>query len=280
MANDIESKINAFEDEQLNVSRNSERLVVDVGGFAGPIDVLLTLARDQKVDLTEISILELADQYLSWVTNLRQENLELAADYLVMAAWLAYLKSLLLLPTSSEDDEPTGEVMAAALQFQLLRLESMRQAGENLFARDLLGREFFSRGQPEKFGYKTSSTFQTDIYELLKAYGEHTHRSNVTVLRVEPSDLYSPDDGVKWLTNMLGSIPDWTSLMQFLPAELKGDIVSRSMVASALSAALQLTKEGRLSMRQIETFGTIFVRAAKQAKAVHDLKPGSNVELS
>ena len=211
---------------------------------------------------------------------MRQENLELAADYLVMAAWLAYLKSLLLLPTSSDDEEPTGEAMATALQFQLLRLESMRQAGENLLARDQLGREFFSRGQPERFGYKSTSTFQTGIYELMKAYGEHTHRSNVTVLHVEPSDLYSSDDGIKWLTNILGSIPDWTSLMQFLPAELKGDIVSRSMVASALSAALQLTKEGRLRMRQMETFGTIFVRAAKQSNNVNDLKHSSNVELS
>ena len=271
MPDQIEAKISTFEERDVSVPRDDERLVIDVGGFAGPIDLLLTLAREQKVDWTQISILELADQYLSWVAKLAQEKLELAADYLVMAAWLAYLKSLLLLPVSPDDDEPTGEEMAAALQFQLLRLESMRQAGENLLTRDQLGRDFFPRGEPEEFGYNSNSTFKADIYELLKAYGEHRHRSSLKVLRVEPSDLYSPDDGVKWLTNMLGSIPDWTSLLQFLPAEIKGDIVFRSVVASVLFAALQLTKEGRLKIRQTETFGTISIRATNQTKDVHNL---------
>ena len=234
-------------------------------GFAGPIDVLLTLAREQKVDLTQISILELADQYLAWVVKLRQANLELAADYLVMAAWLAYLKSLLLLPTSTDDEEPTGEEMAAALQFQLLRLESMQQAGEKLLGRDQLGQDFFPRGNPEKFGYNLNSAFEASMYDLLKAYGEHTHRSNVRILRIELSDLYSTDDGLKWLTKMLGSMPNWTSLLQFLPAEIKGDLVSRSMLVSALSAALQLTKQGELKIRQTETFGTVYVRAAQSA---------------
>jgi len=278
MAEDMETKISEFEDDNEFAPSSDHRLVLDVDGFAGPIDVLLTLAREQKVDLTQISILELADQYLVWVAKLRQANLELAADYLVMAAWLAYLKSILLLPTSTDDEEPTGEEMAAALQFQLLRLESMQQAGEKLLARDQLGQDFFPRGNPEKFGYNLNGAFEASIYDLLKAYGEHTHRSNVRILRIELSDLYSTDDGLKWLTKMLGSMPDWTSLLQFLPAEIKGDLVSRSMVASALSAALELTKQGELKIRQTETFGTIYVRAAQNAsefgrdKSIHSVE--------
>ncbi|HIM20357.1 MAG TPA: segregation/condensation protein A [Rhodospirillales bacterium] len=274
----METKISEFEDDNEFAPSSDHRLVLDVDGFAGPIDVLLTLAREQKVDLTQISILELADQYLVWVAKLRQANLELAADYLVMAAWLAYLKSILLLPTSTDDEEPTGEEMAAALQFQLLRLESMQQAGEKLLARDQLGQDFFPRGNPEKFGYNLNGAFEVSIYDLLKAYGEHTHRSNVRILRIELSDLYSTDDGLKWLTKMLGSMPDWTSLLQFLPAEIKGDLVSRSMVASALSAALQLTKQGELKIRQTETFGTVYVRAAQNAsefgrdKSIHSVE--------
>ncbi len=278
MAEDMKTNISEFEDDSEFSPSSDHRLVLDVDGFAGPIDVLLTLAREQKVDLTQISILELADQYLAWVTKLRQANLELAADYLVMAAWLAYLKSLLLLPTSTDDEEPTGEEMAAALQFQLLRLESMQQAGEKLLGRDQLGQDFFPRGNPEKFGHSLNSAFEASIYDLLKAYGEHTHRSNVRILSIELSDLYSTDDGIKWLTKMLGSMPDWTSLLQFLPAEIKGDLVSRSMVASALSAALQLTKQGELKIRQTETFGTVYVRAAQNLsefgrdKSIHSVE--------
>jgi len=211
--------------------------------------------------------------------KLRQANLVLAADYLVMAAWLAYLKSLLLLPTPTDDEEPTGEEMAAALQFQLLRLESMQQAGEKLLGRDQLGQDFFPRGNPEKFGYNLNSAFEASIYDLLKAYGEHTHRSNVRILRIELSDLYSTDDGLKWLTKMLGSMPNWTSLLQFLPAEIKGDLVSRSMVASALSAALQLTKQGELKIRQTETFGTVYVRAAQNASELGRDKSIHSVEI-
>ena len=279
MAEDMETKISEFEDDNEFAPSSDHRLVLDVDGFAGPIDVLLTLAREQKVDLTQISILELADQYLVWVAKLRQANLELAADYLVMAAWLAYLKSLLLLPTSADDEEPTGEEMAAALQFQLLRLESMQQAGEKLLARDQLGQDFFPRGNPEKFGYNLNGAFEASIYDLLKAYGEHTHRSNVRILRIELSDLYSTDDGLKWLTKMLGSMPDWTSLLQFLPAEIKGDLVSRSMVASALSAALQLTKQGELKIRQTENFGTVYVRAAQNASELGRDKSIHSVEI-
>ena len=263
MAENFETRISEFEGEKGSAAPVGKQLVVDVGGFEGPIDVLLNLARNQKVDLTQISILELADQYLAWVAKLRQTNLELAADYLVMAAWLAYLKSRLLLPDLSEEDEHTGEEMSAALQFQLQRLESMQTAGMTLLARDQLGQDFFPRGEPERFGYIANTTFDADIYDLLSAYGDHMHRSKIKMLHIEPSDLYSPDDAMNWLTSRLGAISEWTNLSQFLPQEIKSDIISRSMIASALVAALQLTKEGRLNMRQIEDFGSVYVRAAQ-----------------
>ena len=263
MAMDIEARVSEFEEEKDYAKAADKQLVVDVVGFEGPIDVLLTLARDQKVDLTQISILELANQYLAWIAKVRQTNLELAADYLVMAAWLAYLKSRLLLPDLTEEDEHTGEEMAAALHFQLQRLEGMQAVGAKLLARDQLGQEFFARGEPERFGYTSNTEFDADIYDLLSAYGDHTRRSKLKTLHIEPSDLYSPDDAIKWLTSMFGSISDWTDLSQFLPHQIKSDIVSRSMMASALVAALQLTKEGQLQIRQTEDYGAVYVRVAQ-----------------
>lgn len=249
-----------FEMQERPVAGSGQELVVDVGGFEGPLDVLLTLARKQKVDVTQLSILELADQYLAWVARVRSTNLELAADYLVMAAWLAYLKSRLLLPDLDGEDEPTGEEMAAALAFQMRRLESMQEAGERVMARPRLGQDFFANGMPEKFGYASTSVYEVSLFDLLSAYGEHTHRSNIRTLRIEPSELYSPDDAMKILTDMLGRMPDWSNLMQFLPEELRGDLVSRSMLASTFVAALHLTKEGKLHLRQNQAFESIYVR--------------------
>ena len=267
MTGDLDTKISEFENEEGGAVSVPEdkKLVVDVEGFEGPIDVLLTLARNQKVDLTQISILELADQYLLWVAKIRQTNLELAADYLVMAAWLAYLKSRLLLPDLSQEEEPSGEEMAAALQFQLRRLEAMQQTGSALMDLNRLGQDFFARGEPERFGYNSQTTYDIDLFELLNAYGDHTHRSNIRTLYIQPSDLYSPTDAVKWLKNMVGAMPDWQDLSHFLPEKLKGDIVSRSMLASAFVAALQLTKEGQLQIQQREVFGPIMIRSAQQS---------------
>tara|TARA_B100000315_G_scaffold259491_1_gene315758 strand:+ start:459 stop:1298 length:840 start_codon:yes stop_codon:yes gene_type:complete len=265
MSEDINDSVDDFEDEERVIAAPGTELVLDVGGFEGPIDVLLTLARDQKVDLTQISILELADQYLYWVAEIRRTNLELAADYLVMAAWLAYLKSRLLIPDMSTEDEPSGEEMAAALQFQLRRLEGMQDAGARLMARQQLGKDFFKRADPEKFGYNSTSIFEVTMFELLSAYGEHTHRSNVKTLHIQGSDLFSPDDAVKRIMGMIGKFPDWAALDQFLPIELRGDIISRSALASTFAAALQMTKEGKMQMRQGGSFEPIFVRDAERA---------------
>jgi len=277
MSDDINSVIEDFEDDQRPMVAPGTELVLDVGGFEGPIDVLLTLARDQKVDLKQISILELADQYLYWVTKISSTNLELAADYLVMAAWLAYLKSRLLIPDMSSEDEPTGEEMAEALQFQLRRLESMQESGARIMARPQLGKDFFKRGEPERFGYNSTSIYEVSMFDLLSAYGEHTHRSNVKTLHIQGSDLFSPDDALKRMMGMIGKIPDWAQLDQFLPIELRGDIISRSAMASTFVAALQVTKDGKMQMRQGAAFEPIFVKDATREDGA-DLEPNTNTE--
>jgi segregation and condensation protein A len=242
-----------------------EELVIDVAGFEGPIDVLLTLARDQKVDITQISILALAEQYLVWVSRVRAHNLELAADYLVMAAWLAYLKSRLLLPPETTNaEEPTGEMMAEALAYQMRRLEAMQTAGQNLILLPQLGKDYFRRGAPESFGYTSTTKYNVTLYDLLSAYGDQARRSNIRTLRVAPTELYSMDEAIQRLTSMLGKMPDWSNLMQFLPVEMRGDLVSRSALAATFLAALQMTKEGRLRIRQGETFGPVYIRAANE----------------
>ena len=235
-------------------------LVVDVGGFEGPIDLLLTLARDQKVDLTHISILELADQYLGWVAQVRNTNLELAADYLVMAAWLAYLKSRLLLPDLADAEEPTGAEMAAALPFQLLRLEAMQNAGARLMARPRLGQEYFARGAPESFAVVSHSEFELSLFELLKAYADQNRRADARTLRIDPSEIMSADEAVQRMRSMLGGIRDWATLEQFLPAGLGSEVWRRSTLAATLSAALLLSKEGQIELRQSQSFGPIQLR--------------------
>lgn len=245
-----------------------DELVIDVAGFEGPIDVLLTLARDQKVDMAQISILALADQYLLWVAKVRRHNLELAADYLVMAAWLAYLKSRLLLPPETTNaEEPSGEMMAEALAYQMRRLEAMQAAGQKLIQLPQLGQDYFRRGTPESFGYTSTTRYNVTLFDLLSAYGDQARRSNIKTLRVAPTELYSMDQAIQRLTAMLGRMPDWSNLMQFLPMELRGDVVSRSALAATFLAALQLTKEGRLRIRQGEMFGPVYIRAATDLEA-------------
>lgn len=238
------------------------QLLVDLDGFEGPIDVLLTLARDQKVDLSKISILQLADQYLAFVARARSVRLELAADYLVMAAWLAYLKSRLLLPEpETPDEQPTGQEMAAALAFQLRRLEAMQEAGARLMARSLLGRDVFARGAPEPVEVITHATFETKLYDLLTAYGAirakvEGHRA----LQIAPMELYSVEMALERLRDQLGSIPDWMSLSAFLPPGLVDGLVMRSAIASTFVATLELVREGKLSLRQSGPYAQIFVR--------------------
>jgi segregation and condensation protein A len=235
--------------------------VVDLDGYEGPIDVLLTLAREQKVDLTQISILQLADQYLAFIAAARQLKLEIAADYLVMAAWLAYLKSRLLLPEPQSDDEPSGADLATALTYQLQRLEAMQQAGARLMARPLLGRDVFRRGAPEGIPILRHKVYDLTLFDLLKAYGEGRARVESAILHIEPAELYSMDDALPWMQEYLGRMPEWRSLASFLPPNLRVGLIGRSAIAAAFAASLELVREGRLQLRQDETFGPIYLRS-------------------
>ena len=236
--------------------------VVALDGFEGPIDMLLVLAREQKVDLANISILQLANQYLAFVEEARRHNLELAADYLVMAAWLAYFKSKLLLPDLSSEDEQTGSEMAEALKFQLQRLESMQKAGRNLLKRPLLGQGFFGRGDPERFRAISKSVVDATLYDLLKTYGEmHRHQASLEALHIEPVNMFTVEDAIQRFERLLGKFPDWESLWRFLPDELQEGLMTRSAMATTFSACLELAKQGRLRIRQNQTFGPIFLRA-------------------
>lgn len=246
---------------QTDAAPSGAELIVHLDGFEGPIDLLLNLARDQKVDLAKISILGLAEQYLSFIEEAHQLRLEIAADYLVMAAWLAYLKSRLLLPSTEDDEEPSGAELAAALSYQLQRLESMRTAAENLFARPLLGRDVFARGAPEGIRVTTRSVYDATLFELLQAYGSTQRRQKPAPLRIEQMELFSMDDALGRLTSLLGKVPNWSALLSFLPDGLEDDLIRRSAVAATFAASLELVRSGQAEIRQDQLFGPIFFRS-------------------
>jgi len=251
------------EDEPRALNKNEPiqlSLFLTLEGFEGPIDVLLSLAREQKVDLTQISILELAQQYLEFVQQAQSLNLEVAADYLVMAAWLAYLKSRILLPTDEEGDDGTPEELAEALRFQLRRLEAMREAGAAILQLPQLGLDVFSRGMPELISNVTSPIYELSLFELLKSYGQVKVRGEVSTLSIVATRLYSVDEAIERLKNMLGDIPDWKELIGFLPDGLNNNLLTRSAVASTFVASLELAKEGYIELKQNNTYGPIFVR--------------------
>ena len=241
---------------------------VDLDGFEGPLDLLLSLARDQKVDLARISILALVEQYLAFINERARHNLELAADYLVMAAWLAYLKSRLLLPEPPAEDEPSAEEMAANLAFQLQRLEAMRKAGASLMARPQLGRERFPRGAPEETRTELKPWWQVTLYELLRAYGDVLARKPVTRLEIEAPDLFSPDDAIRRLEAMLRKMPRWSTLSSFLPPGVSG-LLARAAMAAHLVGALELVKQGKIELRQDPgLFAPVWVKAREEGEVV------------
>lgn len=254
----------AFEAEA--PTRQDKALILDLEGYEGPLDVLLSLARDQKVDLTQISILKLADQYLAFVQEAQDLQLELAADYLVMAAWLAYLKSRLLLPQTESEDEPSGAEMAAALAFQLRRLESMRDVGQKLFARPQLGQDLFQRGAPEPVSVRVNPVYELSLYDILEAYARQSGRGQKAPLTIAALDLYSVEEAIKRLESLLGRVPDWQTLSTFLPDQLKPGLGARSAVAATFAASLELVREGRVQLKQDETFGPIYVRGKQETQ--------------
>jgi segregation and condensation protein A len=237
-----------------------DELILDLEGYEGPLDALLALARDQKVDLRRISMLALVDQYLDFIARARRLRLEIAADYLVMAAWLAYLKSRLMLPEPPADDQPSGAEMADALQWQLRRLEAMQEAGARLMARPLLGVDVWRRGQPEGTPIVRRAQWDTKLYDLLKAYGEIHRPKDADRYEIKPMEFFSVEEAVERLSRMLGIAVDWKSLLAFLPPGLTEKLRVRSAVAATFVATLQLAKEGVVQLRQTETYGPIFLR--------------------
>ena len=243
-----------------------ELLEVDVEGFEGPLDLLLALARTQKVDLAAISVLALTEQYLDYVERAKTLRLELAADYLVMAAWLAFLKSRLLLP-QDEPDEPSGKELAAALQFRLRRLEAMREASVSLVNRPRLGRDVFARGAPEPMVVTVQSTIATNLYDLLTAYAARRQSNVVNTVRIDRRAVWSLDEAREALTRLIGTIDDWTPIDGFLfryalpPAERRG------ARASAFAASLELVREGTIELRQSDAFAPLYMRPVEDAEA-------------
>ncbi|MCL2469230.1 MAG: segregation/condensation protein A [Alphaproteobacteria bacterium] len=235
-------------------------LVLNLDGFDGPIDLLLALSREQKVDLSTISILALAEQYLYYIQEMRHLKLEVAADYLVMAAWLAYLKSRLLLPVPPSE-EPDGAALAEALKFQLLRLEAMKQASQKIFELPQRGHDFFLRGDPDPIEIEEKPTYYLPLYDLLSALGAPARRRKPARYDIAPTRLYSMEESVLRLRRMLGGIKMWDSLFTFLP-NMKGHegLQARSAIASTFAAVLELVKEGEVELKQSRIFSTIYLR--------------------
>lgn len=270
---DVEARILPTPPSQGNlfVAPNAEQskpeaLLIDVDGFEGPLDVLLTLARGQKVDLRRISILQLAEQYLAFVSAARKMRIELAADYLVMAAWLAYLKSRLLLPPPDCEDGPSAEELAERLAFQLERLEAMRKSAAKLLARDQLGRDTFARGEQEALTIKKRVQWDASLSDVLKAYAHIKTRSDYQPLHMSRAPVFALDEAVKRLADLMGAAIEWTTLASYLPSEWCGTPERRSSaLASHFAATLELVKRGDAEIRQDDDFGPIWLRAPKAA---------------
>ena len=234
-------------------------LVLQLGSWEGPLDLLLQLARAQKVDLAQISILALVEQYLAFIRDARALSLELAADYLVMAAWLAYLKSALLLP-AEPDADPDPHEMALKLQFQLQRLDAMRDAGQKLLARPQLGWDNFRRAAPEGLSTDIANRYDCSLFELISAYGQIRARSSQSVHVVRRRPVMALDEAIERLEHLLGTSLDWAELSRYLPHELADEGYARSVLASSFVATLELVRLGKAELSQGAAFAPILVR--------------------
>jgi segregation and condensation protein A len=234
--------------------------LVDVDGFEGPLDLLLELARRQKVDLAKISVLALAEQYLAFIEAARNLRFELAADYLVMAAWLAYLKSQLLLPRTEKDDEPLATDLAAALAFRLQRLEAIRAAAEALVNRPRLGRDMFQRGQPEGVEVSRTPQWQASLYDLLSAYARQRQKHAASRVRLKQRFVWSLAEARAALEKLAGQALDWTALDSYLIAYCTNRESRRAVRASGLAAALEMVLQGAISLRQDRPFAPLWLK--------------------
>jgi len=243
-------------------------LVVDVEGFEGPLDVLLMLARTQKVDLAKISILALADQYLAFIEAARRLRLELAADYLVMAAWLAYLKSRLLLPDTHAPEGQTAEDMANALALRLKRLEAIRDVAQRLFGRPQLDRDVFSRGAPEPIAHVKRAQWTATLYDLLSAYTAQRQRQALSHLHFAKRAVWSLAEAREVLERLIGQSSDWSRLDRYLIAHVVEPELTATVFASSFASALELVREGHAEIHQHEAFAPIYMRKRAAAGGV------------
>lgn len=243
-------------------------LLIDVQGFEGPLDLLLHLARNQKVDLARISVVALVEQYLDFVEQARRLRLELAADYLVMAAWLAYLKSCLLIPRQEAEDGVSGEELAEVLQFRLRRLEAMRHAGQELLARNRLERDVFARGLPEAVLVERKNLYNTTLYELLTAYTGLRQRHAAASVEVGKRTVWSLKQARQILTRLLGQdvSQDWQALNGYLTAFVGTEEERVTALASSFAASLELVREGQLEIRQSGNFAPLYIKGRKAVR--------------
>jgi len=256
-----------FEEDRISVSERlaTEALIVDVDGFEGPLDLLLTLSRTQKVDLRKVSVLQLAEQYLAFVDKAKVLRIELAADYLVMAAWLAFLKSRLLLPPDPNEEGPTGEELAAHLAFQLERLEAMREAAARLMARDQLARDFFARGLTEDVTRVKRVSYTATLLDLMQAYARIRTKDEFRPYAFDRNHVFTMEQALERMRGLIGYAGEWTDLLGYLPDGWAHDPVRRrSATASTFAASLELVKQGQIEIRQADTFSAITIRRKNQ----------------
>ena len=257
------SETDEFESDAMSVSERlaAEALIVDVEGYEGPLDLLLTLSRTQKVDLRKVSVLELAEQYLGFVEKARHLRIELAADYLVMAAWLAVLKSRLLLPPDPSEDGPSGEELAAHLAFQLERLQGMRDAAAKLMARDQLGRDFCARGSPEDVTRVRRVTYTATLLDLMQGYARIRTKDEFRPFVMDRDAVMTMEQALDRMRGLIGYAGDWTDLTSYLPEGWQTDPARRrSATAANFAATLELAKRGAVELRQGEVFSPIQIR--------------------
>ena len=247
-------------DDAFDAPPRTQTFVVDIDGFEGPLDLLLALARDHKLDLAKLSILDLARQYLDFIEQARNLRLEIAADYLVMAAWLAFLKSRLLLPGEEDGDEPSGEERAAQLAFRLKRLDAMREAGAKLLNRDRLGRDFFARGMPEGIALVRNSEYEASVYDLLKAYANQRQRNTAGALHFAARTVWSIQEARERLEAMLGTAVAWAPIDELIAQFLPTPEFQRTVMASSFAASLEMTREGLTELRQEKPFAPLLIR--------------------
>ena len=251
MLNINDEFVNSSSSKQFNISLNS---------YEGPIDLLLDLARKQKLDLSEISILELAEQYINFINKYQDIHLEIAADYLVMAAWLTYLKSRLLLPKEEKSEDHTPEELEEALKYQLQRLEVFQSVSKKLYNQSLIGRDVFYGGSSEGLKVKYNITYSSTLFDLVRSYSSIIQKGEKSShLTIAFSELYSVDEAIHRLKGIFGEVIEWTNFLNLIPKFNSNKIVNKSILSSSFVASLELAKNGFIDVKQNDVFGNIFV---------------------